>query len=129
MMIISYLTYLLSNRRRHTSSALGTGVQTCALPICRRGRSPDLRSPLQRSGRPIARRRQRQALLQRFHPPLAAHDLLELGAADRDVALVAADLPLRPVVNRVAVRVNCPDTRRVGKEGVSTSNTLGAAYR
>src|SRR3546814_17014355 len=54
------------------------------------------------SGRLVARRRQWQALLQRFHPPLAAHDLLELGAADRDIALVRSE------------------ERRVGKECVST---------
>src|SRR3546814_19310551 len=28
--------FFLSSRRRHTSCALVTGVQTCALPICRR---------------------------------------------------------------------------------------------
>src|SRR3546814_18138314 len=37
-----YFTYCLcfffSSRRRHTSCALVTGVQTCALPICRRVR-------------------------------------------------------------------------------------------
>src|SRR3546814_16484589 len=27
--------FFFSSRRRHTSCALGTGVQTCALPICR----------------------------------------------------------------------------------------------
>src|SRR3546814_4834780 len=26
--------FFFSSRRRHTSCALGTGVQTCALPIC-----------------------------------------------------------------------------------------------
>src|SRR3546814_2243784 len=29
--------FCFSGRRRHTSCALGTGVQTCALPICRAG--------------------------------------------------------------------------------------------
>src|SRR3546814_1326119 len=29
----SYLIFFLSSRRRHTSGALVTGVQTCALPI------------------------------------------------------------------------------------------------
>src|SRR3546814_9311128 len=28
------LCFFFSSRRRHTSCALGTGVQTCALPIC-----------------------------------------------------------------------------------------------
>src|SRR3546814_13048506 len=30
-----YLLFVFSSRRRHTRCALGTGVQTCALPICR----------------------------------------------------------------------------------------------
>src|SRR3546814_3118345 len=29
------LFFVFSSRRRHTRCALGTGVQTCALPICR----------------------------------------------------------------------------------------------
>src|SRR3546814_15748827 len=29
-----YLYFFFSSRRRHTRCALGTGVQTCALPIC-----------------------------------------------------------------------------------------------
>src|SRR5690606_6898151 len=49
---------------------------------------------------------QRQAFLQRLDPAFAAHDLLELGAADRDVALVAADLHLRPGLHRAALFVH-----------------------
>src|SRR3546814_10247957 len=32
--VCSYVMFLFSSRRRHTSCALVTGVQTCALPIC-----------------------------------------------------------------------------------------------
>src|SRR3546814_9559993 len=32
----SFVFFFFSSRRRHTSGALVTGVQTCALPICRR---------------------------------------------------------------------------------------------
>src|SRR3546814_17153238 len=32
--------FFFSSRRRHTSCALVTGVQTCALPICARGKHP-----------------------------------------------------------------------------------------
>src|SRR3546814_1438114 len=32
----SFLLFFFSSRRRHTRCALVTGVQTCALPICRR---------------------------------------------------------------------------------------------
>src|SRR3546814_10903756 len=31
------LFFVFSSRRRHTRCALVTGVQTCALPICRKG--------------------------------------------------------------------------------------------
>src|SRR3546814_2892367 len=33
MVILSYLFFFFSSRRRHTRCALVTGVQTCALPI------------------------------------------------------------------------------------------------
>src|SRR5690606_35648915 len=39
-------------------------------------------------------------------PVLAAGDALELGAADREVALVAADFDLRPLVGRTPVFVH-----------------------
>src|SRR3546814_2757085 len=32
----NFLIFFFSSRRRHTRCALVTGVQTCALPICRR---------------------------------------------------------------------------------------------
>src|SRR3546814_4971730 len=33
--MVFYFLFFFSSRRRHTSCALGTGVQTCALPISR----------------------------------------------------------------------------------------------
>src|SRR3546814_1517710 len=33
-LLIIYLSFFFSSRRRHTRCALVTGVQTCALPIC-----------------------------------------------------------------------------------------------
>src|SRR3546814_1537235 len=33
LMLVSCCCFFLSSRRRHTICALGTGVQTCALPI------------------------------------------------------------------------------------------------
>src|SRR3546814_4951613 len=35
-----YLLFFFSSRRRHTRCALVTGVQTCALPICRPAAGP-----------------------------------------------------------------------------------------
>src|SRR3546814_9412174 len=37
-----YGLFFFSSRRRHTRCALVTGVQTCALPIYRRGRTDNL---------------------------------------------------------------------------------------
>src|SRR3546814_3671381 len=37
--------FFFSSRRRHTSCALVTGVQTCALPICLREQAPKLKEP------------------------------------------------------------------------------------
>src|SRR3546814_10641588 len=33
LLVIMYIVYIFSSRRRHTRCALVTGVQTCALPI------------------------------------------------------------------------------------------------
>src|SRR3546814_612953 len=47
--VFCYVSVILffSSRRRHTRCALVTGVQTCALPICSRGREKVLSSSLQ----------------------------------------------------------------------------------
>src|SRR3546814_6242534 len=41
MSYLQYLFFFFSSRRRHTSGALVTGVQTCALPIWRQRELPD----------------------------------------------------------------------------------------
>src|SRR3546814_9240719 len=38
LLIMSFVSFFFSSRRRHTRCALVTGVQTCALPIFRRAR-------------------------------------------------------------------------------------------
>src|SRR3546814_1262010 len=40
--VMYVLFFFLSSRRRHTRCALVTGVQTCALPICRSGLPDDV---------------------------------------------------------------------------------------
>src|SRR3546814_1391381 len=51
--VVFFTSFFFSSRRRHTICALVTGVQTCALPICRaraRGRRfPDWRESCRRS--------------------------------------------------------------------------------
>src|SRR3546814_10113657 len=36
IVLVSFVFFFFSSRRRHTRCALVTGVQTCALPICAR---------------------------------------------------------------------------------------------
>src|SRR3546814_4971983 len=44
LLVMCFLFF--SSRRRHTRCALVTGVQTCALPICKEGgEAPDARFP------------------------------------------------------------------------------------
>src|SRR5690606_5717641 len=76
-----------------------TAMAKCiSRPGCRPARArPWARKPAPGPSEPGARLQQRH--LQRFDHALAAHDLLELRAADRDVAFVAADLHLRPVLD------------------------------
>jgi len=76
--------------------------------------SLDLRRHL--AGRPIIAgllAGERQRALQRFDPPFAAGDLLELGAAHRHIAFVASDLHLRPLLHRVPLVVDAHGHRRL----------------
>src|SRR3546814_20764420 len=66
--------FFFSSRRRHTSCALVTGVQTCALPIWRSVRQCAAadgwyRRPVRSAARPIRRRRRRSARHRRNTPP------------------------------------------------------------
>src|SRR3546814_3100333 len=45
--VLVFVLFLFSSRRRHTRCALVTGVQTCALPICRAERELCLQQPRQ----------------------------------------------------------------------------------
>src|SRR3546814_5474139 len=49
--MLLYLLFFFSSRRRHTRCALVTGVQTCALPICRRTVSTPALLETARAGR------------------------------------------------------------------------------
>src|SRR3546814_16195464 len=69
--VVSSFFFFFSSRRRHTRCALVTGVQTCALPICRRAqhharlldlpdeRLPHLRDPVCHLCRPRRELRRR----------------------------------------------------------------------
>src|SRR3546814_9171906 len=44
--VLFFFFFFFSSRRRHTRCALVTGVQTCALPICRKPKTPSINSLL-----------------------------------------------------------------------------------
>src|SRR3546814_9886551 len=101
-----FFVFFFSSRRRHTRCALVTGVQTCALPICRLvGRTLGGRRSAPRADL------QHPALL---GPRRAGHpdDRLSQGLS----------APLRLVPQPRS------EERRVGKEGVSTCRSLWSPY-
>src|SRR3546814_9991827 len=55
--------FFFSSRRRHTRCALVTGVQTCALPIYRRGRRPLRGQSAGNQGKPAAEKGQGRDLI------------------------------------------------------------------
>src|SRR3546814_9265636 len=90
-MLSYFLFFFVSSRKRHTSCALVTGVQTCALPIClrlqvvaglepRRGASATgKRSGAPKGAAPGVRRRGACALLALVRLRRAARDRVGLG--------------------------------------------------
>src|SRR3546814_17386892 len=99
------LLFFFSSRRRHTRCALVTGVQTCALPICRRA-SPTPVHPTIRLATQAPQARRSRALGSAAHAPLPP----------------PAPAPLLPHLNASARWRS--DERRVGKS-VSVSVDLG----
>src|SRR3546814_4967787 len=106
---------LFSSRRRHTRCALGTGVQTCALPIY--------------ADRPDDRGRRHADLVGGAGQPVAARggDVLDEGeyrlvVLGREIADPGRDqLGLRR-------RAAGSEERRVRKEGVSTCRSRWSPY-
>src|SRR3546814_1036364 len=113
------MVFFFSSRRRHTSCALGTGVQTCALPISLPahysaiaprdgGMAPDITTWWRRFDDPALTRLAEAAL-----------------AANQDIVQAAARLVQAQARARAAGR---SEERRVGKEGVSTCSSRWPPY-
>src|SRR3546814_8579486 len=94
--------FFFSSRRRHTSCALVTGVQTCALPILRdaRGRRPDV---CRRGERPVGADRE-------------ATDIVRVTGDEHPVLVWMDRQPDRS------------EERRVGKECVSPCRSRWSPY-
>src|SRR3546814_15287574 len=103
-----YLYFVFSSRRRHTRCALVTGVQTCALPICR---APFAIRPVARRSRPGP-------------PDNAPEPARQRGAG---VASVPADAGQRTQASP-ADAANRSEERRVGKECVRTCRSRWLPY-
>src|SRR3546814_7406855 len=102
-----FLVFCFSSRRRHTSCALVTGVQTCALPILE---LPD------QVKRDIGRRRaQRGPFRLRFLDAILAEHAL-------------AGVDQRPDRRNGVRPGNRSEERRVGKESVSTCRSRWSRY-
>src|SRR3546814_3701901 len=99
---------LFSSRRRHTSSALVTGVQTCALPISAVRRFVLVLEDLAADGQPAC------------EFPDTLHPL------DPDRAALIVELLAR--VHATFWRRLRSDERRVGKECVSTCRSRWSPY-
>src|SRR3546814_9787040 len=106
-MLIYWLFFFFSSRRRHTRCALVTGVQTCALPIfTTRAKCPS-------EGKPGSRRfRERE-----FCRILRPHEIEAVGgSSDSGLAAITTVEHFRS------------EERRVGKECVSTCRSRWSPY-
>src|SRR3546814_3458061 len=95
----SFYLFFFSSRRRHTRCALVTGVQTCALPICR-----------QAAGGGVRGEQQAEILEIRHHVADGGRRQAEAEAA------------------RERPRPHRSEERRVGKECVSTCRSRWSSY-
>src|SRR3546814_11707370 len=130
--------FLCSIRRRHTSCALVTGVQTCALPISgwcpwrtpvRRGRAHSLRQ----FPRTKVVLLPEAALVMHYHCETCDQHgiLLRMTTLDRTDLRMLAVLPSEgritnaELADRVSLSPSAcrPEERRVGKEGVRTGRS------
>src|SRR3546814_14238375 len=118
--------FFCSSRRRHTRCALVTGVQTCALPICRRGHEPlvpqrhELPRPDQHAGHVRLRRPDRRRLVALRRPGKTA-PADRLDPADVRAGLVSSASPDERHILR-------SEDRRVWKEWVGTCRSRWSPY-
>src|SRR3546814_10002481 len=99
--------FFFSSRRRHTSGALVTGVQTCALPVYHALGAAGVEQVLQGA---------------RVGDPVVEKEAIEVLAR---VARVVGGDQVRAHVEAVLDR---SEERRVGKECVSTCRSRGSPY-
>src|SRR3546814_4908960 len=104
--------FCFSSRRRHTSCALATGVQTCALPILLVGAQQPGREAYVAELRTLAER-------------LGAAGHLAITAQRNDLRELYA---ISALVLQLSNKPERSEERRVGKECVSTCRSRGSPY-
>src|SRR3546814_9727657 len=116
MVVVDYVFFFFSSRRRHTRCALVTGVQTCALPIWRRGSRLGLDIFADNGGEP----RGDDALLLRCNQNLGDPYAPDQGGENHEAHehLQTGEAP----ENRRS------EERRVGKECVRACRSRGSRY-
>src|SRR3546814_5241205 len=110
-----FILFFFSSRRRHTRCALVTGVQTCALPICRSQLAVSRPGPVFLSGT--------------GETSLRLPSLLPVRRAGRSLmASQHAGLNGEADQNRLHWLARRSEERRVGKECVSTCRSRWSPY-
>src|SRR3546814_11671130 len=121
--------FFFSGRRRHTSGALVTGVQTCALPICQRAdHRPDCGAaavvPGERTG-PVRLSRPLAALFRqhrRPHAPSATETLAPYLSTGEAVSDVRPDRSLSPYLPRSGGNPPTPQFHPPGDRNYRTTD-------
>src|SRR3546814_6071028 len=114
LLMCYFISFFLSSRRRHTRCALGTGVQTCALPISYA--CPAYAARLGYESFVRERSLLRYISTRGKAPALAFDDVLLAGLAVDGGLYVPEAWPRRS------------EERRVGKECVSTCRSRWSRY-
>src|SRR3546814_13249590 len=112
--------FFFSSRRRHTRCALVTGVQTCALPICRYLLSEQFNPWMRNVAASAVSIAASRSPLPHEHPMLAQ----EHKFADAFTALAVTAREMRDAV----YERTRSEERRVGKECVSTCRSRWSQY-
>src|SRR3546814_20547729 len=121
----SLFKFFFSSRRRHTSGALVTGVQTCALPILSDAGTPLISDPgykLVRDARAAGRH------IVTLPGPCAAIAGITLSGLPSDRFLFAGFLPNKAKARADTIAEFKSEERRVGKECVSTCRSRWSPY-
>src|SRR3546814_15772579 len=123
--------FFFTSRRRHTICALVTGVQVCALPICRASAEAQAAALAERRAAAAPEAVDERAVPSRRVPPLVSRRRIEhvapVDAAVDRAALCPDDHRHLPAVDLRGLAIGS-EARRVGQECVSTCRSRWSPY-